>query len=124
MSQTELVKKDKQQGANWLIENFPQAFFKKSSEVKPLQIGIFKVISEFFERLELPPFSKKILREGLKYYSSSPAYLSCQKEGVARIDLYGNEMDVVTKEQAEYAYQRYQERYQSKKNQSLTEASK
>ncbi|VEB35921.1 activator of osmoprotectant transporter ProP (N-terminal part) [Legionella sainthelensi] len=59
---------------------------------------------------------KKSLRDALSYYSASPAYLNCQKENAARIDIYGNEVDVVTQEQAKYAYQRYQERYNKKKN--------
>jgi ProP effector len=117
--QNESVKKDKQIIIDWLIEHFPNAFFKKASHIKPLQIGIFDEIIEFYERLDSPPFSKKALREALSYYSSSPAYLNCQKANVARIDLYGNEVDVVTEDQAKYAYQRYQQRYVEKKNHGL-----
>ncbi len=109
------VKKDKLHIIDWLIENFPSAFFKKGNQVKPLQIGIFTDIIAFYERLDTPPFSKKALREALSYYSSSPAYLNCQKTNTARVDLYGNEIDVVTEDQAKYAYQRYQERYLDKK---------
>lgn len=121
---SEYVKKDKQIIIDWLIEHFPNAFFKKGSQVKPLQIGIFDEIIEFYERLDSPPFSKKALREALSYYSSSPAYLSCQKADSARVDLYGNEVDVVTAEQAKYAYQRYQQRYAAKKNQALKQDTK
>jgi ProP effector len=117
--QNESVKKEKLIIIDWLIEYFPNAFFKKGNQIKPLQIGIFDAIVEFYERLDSPPFSKKALREALSYYSSSPAYLNCQKEKVARIDLYGNEVDVVTAEQAKYAHQRYQQRYTDKKNQDL-----
>lgn len=109
------VKKDKLQIIDWLIEHFPAAFFKKPNQVKPLKIGIFDDIIDFYERLDSPPFSKKALREGLSYYSASPAYLSCQKADIARIDIYGNEVDVVTADQAKYAYQRFQERYAKKK---------
>lgn len=109
------VKKDKIQIVDWLIEYFPNAFFKKGNQIKPLKIGIFDDIIEFYDRLDSPPFSKKSLREGLSYYSASPAYLSCQKAGAARIDIYGNEMDVVTPDQAKYAHQRFQERYAKKK---------
>ncbi|KTD09445.1 ProQ/FINO family protein [Legionella jamestowniensis] len=117
--QPESVKKDKLQIIDWLIEHFPCAFFKKGNQVKPLQIGIFDEIIDFYERLDTPPFSKKALREALSYYSSSPAYLNCQKPNVARVDLFGNEVDVVTEEQAKYAHQRYQQRYAEKKNQGL-----
>lgn len=116
MNQISTVKKDKLEIIDWLIDHFPNAFFKKSNLVKPLKIGIFDDIIDFYERLDTPPFSKKSLREALSYYSASPAYLNCQKAEAARIDIYGNEVDVVTADQAKYAYQRYQERYAKKKN--------
>lgn len=108
------TKKDKQVIIDWLIEHFPAAFFKKSKDVKPLQIGIYDDIIDFYERLDTPPFSKKGLKEALSYYSASPAYLLSQKANSARVDIYGNEVDVVTEEQAKYAYQRYQTRYAQK----------
>lgn len=109
--QFESTKNTKLQTIDWLIEHFPTAFFKKSKYIKPLKLGVFDDIIDFYERLDTPPFSKKTLREGLNYYSASPAYLNAQKEGAARVDLYGNEVDVVTHDQAQYAYQRYQQRY-------------
>lgn len=111
------VKKDKLQIIDWLAEHFPGAFFKKSNQVKPLKIGIFDDIIDFYERLESPPFKKKSLREALSYYSASPAYLSCQKPDAVRVDIYGNEVGTVTPEQAKYAHQRFQERYTKKKSQ-------
>ena len=115
---SDITKKEKIAVIDWLIEHFPNAFFKKSSEVKPLQIGIFEEILDFYERLDLPPFSKKLLKESLNFYSSSPAYLKCQQPGQARVDLFGNELDEVTQEQAKYAYQRYVERYGANKETS------
>lgn len=109
-------KKDKQRIIEWLIDNFPQAFFKKANQIKPLQIGIYEEIVAFYDRLDAPPFSKKALRDAVSYYSTSPGYLQSQKADAARVDLYGNEVDSVTEEQAKYAYQRYQERYVLKKN--------
>lgn len=109
-----ITKQEKKEIISWLIDTFPQAFFERASEIKPLQIGIFKLaILEFYERLN-PPFSTQALKEGLQYYSSSPAYLNCQKEGVARIDIFGNEVDIVTKQQAEYAFDRFQKLYNKK----------
>lgn len=113
--QHDIAKKDKLKVIEWLAEHFPEAFLKKITQVKPLKIGIFDDIIDFYERLESPPFSKKALREALNYYSASPAYLSCQKANVARVDLFGNEVDIVTEEQAKYAYQRYKQRYSEKK---------
>lgn len=105
------AKKEKIAIIDWLIEHFPNAFFKRSSQIKPLKIGIFDDIIDFYERLDTPPFSKKALREALSYYSASPAYLTCQKANTARVDLFGNEVDVVNEEQAKYAFQRHQQRY-------------
>lgn len=116
----DLVKKEKLKIIDWLAEHFPAAFLKKTTQIKPLKIGIFDDIIDFYERLESPPFSKKSLREALNYYSASPAYLKCQKKNVARVDLFGNEVDVVTDEQAKYAYQRYQQRYVDKKQSKTT----
>jgi ProP effector len=109
------TKKNNLQTIDWLVEHFPMAFFKKGHQVVPLKIGIFDDIVDFYERLDSPPFSKKKLREALSYYSASPAYLNCQKAQVARIDLFGNEVDVVTEEQAKYAHHRFQQRYANKK---------
>lgn len=116
--QMHAAKKDKLQIIDWLIEHFPSAFFKKSNRVRPLKIGIFDDIIDFYERLDTPPFSKKALREALSYYSASPAYLSCQKADAARVDIYGNEVDSVTPEQEQYAHQRFQERYTKKKDEA------
>ena len=112
MTQTDpTVKKEKTMVIDWLAENFPAAFFMQAKQVLPLKIGIFDDIIDFYERLESPPFSKKLLRESLNYYSGSPAYLRCQKAGAARVDLYGNEVDIVTEEQGKYAFSRFQQRY-------------
>ena len=113
-------KKDKIMVIDWLIEHFPQTFFKKSNQIKPLQIGIFEDIVECIDRMDYPPFSKKALREAINFYSSSPSYLLCQKPNTARVDIFGNEVDIVTDEQAKYAQQRHAERYLSKKTQDNT----
>ena len=118
--QQDIGKKDKLKVIEWLAEHFPAAFLKQITQVKPLKIGIFDDIIDFYERLESPPFSKKALREALNYYSASPAYLRCQRANVARVDLFGNEVDVVTDEQAKYAYLRYKQRYAEKKSTGST----
>lgn len=108
------TKKNRLMIIDWLIEHFPAAFSRKASQIKPLKIGIYEDILEFYERLDSPPFSKKALRDALNYYSGSPAYLNAQQANTARVDLFGNELDLVTEEQAKYAYQRFQERYKKK----------
>ncbi|MCX7117324.1 MAG: ProQ/FinO family protein [Legionellales bacterium] len=111
MEQQESIKKIRLHTIDWLCEHFPSAFFKDTKQLRPLKIGIFDDVIDFYERLESPPFSKKNLREALNYYSASPAYLNCQKTNAARVDLFGNEVDVVTESQAKYARSRFQERY-------------
>ena len=117
-----ITKKERLSVIDWLIDYFPAAFFKKSHEVRPLKIGILNDILEFYDRLEAPTFSKKKIRDAVSFYSSSPAYLSNHKEGSARIDLFGNEVDVVTREQAHYALQRFQERYLAKHQKTKDDA--
>ncbi len=103
----------RQEAMKWLTEHFPEAFFLKGKQVKPLKIGIFEDVMDFYERLDYPPFSKKLLREAINYYSASKAYLMSQQENAIRIDLFGYEIDKVTKEQAEFAKQRLQQRAKS-----------
>ncbi len=105
---------------NWLIEHFPAAFFKKTKHIKPLKIGILEDVFAFYEQLETPPFSKKALRNAVTYYCTSPAYLSAQKTGAERIDLYGNEMELVSAEQAKYAQLRYERQYLTPKLKTFT----
>lgn len=107
------TKLEKQTVIAWLIDQFPNAFFQKSHLVKPLKLGIFEDIMDFYERMENPPFSKKILREALNYYTASKPYLLCQKSNAIRIDLFGHPNDMVNEEQAVYAQKRLQERYNS-----------
>lgn len=117
MNQSKISKKDMLEIIDWLIDNFPSSFAKKGKNVKPLKIGIYEEIIDFCARLDVAPFSHKKIRDALNYYSSSPAYLKSQQEGIARVDIYGNEIDIVTKEQAKYSFNRYQQRYG---NQAIT----
>lgn len=102
-------------GLDWLIEQFPQTFFRRARDIKPLQIGIYDDIIDFYCRLDSPSISRKQIREALNYYSASPAYLLAQQPDAARVNIYGLEVDHVTIEQAKYALNRYQTRYLEKK---------
>jgi ProP effector len=117
MSQSAIpdIKKDKLAAIAWLSEHFPAAFSVRARDIKPLKIGIFDDIIDFYERLDSPTMSKKQIREGLNYYSASPAYLKSQQCHAARIDLFGNELDEVTEAQAAYAAQRFAARYGSRR---------
>jgi ProP effector len=116
MTNSNSTKRELHQVIDWLIDNFPSAFFKQAKHVKPLKIGIFDDIMDFYNRLDTPPYSKKKIREAINYYSSSPAYLLSQEKNVARVDLYGTEIDIVSEEQARYAQKRYQQHYPKKDN--------
>lgn len=105
------TKLQKQAVIAWLVEQFPKAFFYKAVCVQPLKLGILEDIIDVYERLESPPFSKKTLREALNYYTASKAYLLAQEPEAQRIDLFGQPDGTVSAEQADYAHQRYQERY-------------
>ena len=118
-----MERKDKLMIIDWLIEHFSSAFFKQTRSIQPLRIGIFEEINDFYNRVEDPWFSKKALREALSYYCTSPAYLSCQRVGAARIDLFGHEVELVTPEQAQYAQQRYERQYLSPRKKSSSAAS-
>lgn len=105
------INMDRQVVIHWLIEQFPQAFSLKSVSVRPLKLGILEDVFEFYSRLEIPPFSKKRIREALNFYTSSRAYLACQKDQAIRLDLFGNPCGHVDANQALYAQQRYEQRY-------------
>lgn len=108
-------KKEVLNGLDWLIEHFPETFFRRARDIKPLQIGIYDDILDFYCRLDSPEVSRKQIREALNYYSASPAYLLAQQPDAARVNIYGLEVDHVTIEQAKYALNRYQTRYLEKK---------
>jgi len=105
---------------DWLIAYFPNAFSKKTKEIKPLKIGILDDIYAFHNCLKYPEVSKDDIKMAIKHYSNSHSYLVCQQEHVARIDLDGNEVDVVTPEQAKYALQRYTQKHAVKEQKPLT----
>lgn len=84
----------------YLIELFPQCFIKEG-EAKPLKIGIFQDIAERLSEDE--NVSKTQIRAALRQYTSSWRYLYGVKEGAKRVDLDGNEGDVVEQEHIEHA---------------------
>ena len=86
---------------NFLTEQFPLCFTVANTPAKPLKIGIFQ---ELAARLENEArVSKTQLRGALRQYTLSWRYLHCVKESEKRVDLDGNEGDVVSAEHAEHA---------------------
>ena len=100
----------------WLIAFFPNTFSRKPKEIKPLKIGILEDLYAFHNCLTHPEVSKNDIKLAITHYSSSSIYLASQKENVARIDLYGQEVDVVNHEQAKYAQQRFEHKQLHKRN--------
>jgi ProP effector len=90
----------------FLCNKYPTCFFK-DGPVKPLKIGIFQDIAGDLEGSEI--VSKRLLRLSLRHYTSSWRYLSAVKAGVARIDLLGEEGDVVEEQHAEHALEQLKE---------------
>lgn len=90
----------------YLSNLFPHCF-TMSGEAKPLKIGIFQ---DLVERLaDNDKLSKTKLRAALRSYTVSWRYLHCIKEGAYRVDLDGNNGDVITASQAEYAQNQLKE---------------
>ncbi|MCV2884138.1 RNA chaperone ProQ [Aestuariibacter sp. AA17] len=91
---------------SFLAEKFP-ACFTLDGEAKPLKIGIFQDLAERLSEEER--VSKTLLRSTLRHYTNSWRYLHAVKEGTARVDLDGNEGDLIEKEHAEHAKQQLAE---------------
>ncbi|MDQ5929010.1 MAG: ProP effector [Bacteroidota bacterium] len=97
---------------DWLIAFFPCAFSRKPKEIKPLKIGILEDIYAFYAQLKHPEVTKVDIKQAIQHYSNATIYLACQQENVARVDLYGQEVDLVNHEQAKYAALRFEQKQQ------------
>lgn len=84
-----------------LCKFFPKTFLVKG-EIRPLKVGIINdlLTSPIFEQLG---WSRNMVRRAVRFYATSPQYLKCVKEGAMRIDLDGNDADMVTATHEEYA---------------------
>lgn len=83
-----------------LQKQFPLAFPKKPAPKVPLKIGIHKDLLEYAESLGI---SKNDVRAAVKKWCRSNRYSECLSVGAARVDLKGNEVGNVTKEEAAQA---------------------
>jgi ProP effector len=84
----------------YLAEKFPACFSLKGA-AKPLKIGIFQELAE--QLADDENVSKTRLRQALRHYTSSWRYLKSIKLGAQRINLQGEEVAEIDKEQADYA---------------------
>ncbi|HAS6358234.1 TPA: RNA chaperone ProQ [Vibrio vulnificus] len=96
---TEKLKNSKEVIA-YIAECFPKCFTLEG-EAKPLKIGIFQDLAERLSEDE--KVSKTQLRAALRQYTSSWRYLHGVKLGATRVDLDGNECDVLEEEHVEHA---------------------
>ncbi|MGJ8693886.1 MAG: RNA chaperone ProQ [Thalassotalea sp.] len=83
-----------------LAAKFP-ACFSIDGQAKPLKVGIFQEIAE--QLTEEDNISKTRLRQALRHYTSSWRYLKSIKLGAHRVDLAGEKIAEIDKEQAEHA---------------------
>lgn len=84
----------------FLSQKYPKCFFLEGP-VKPLKIGIFQDIAQELGESEV--VSKRLLRTSLRHYTSSWRYLSAVKEGAVRVNLAGEDAEVIEKEHADHA---------------------
>src|SRR5262249_4020456 len=76
-------------------ELFPRAFPLHGARV-PLEIGIEAKIFPTVRGAMTP----REVTDAVRFYVSSPAYLRCLRRGAKRIDLAGNPVGMVTREEA------------------------
>lgn len=90
----------------FLREKYPNCFFI-DKQVKPLKIGIFQDLASDLEGQDI--VSKRLLRMSLRHYTSSWRYLASVKAGVPRVDLAGQDGDLVEQQHADHAAEQLKE---------------
>jgi len=80
--------------AQW-YKRYPKAFFK--GHTRPLKTGIH------LDLCEVEPWPEKLVRRALACYVHLPRYLKSVREGANRVDLAGEDSEVVTAEEAKHA---------------------
>ena len=98
-----------QQVFDYLVEMFPNCF-SKEGDAKPLKIGIFQDLAE--RLADDTKVSKTQLRGVLRHYTSSWRYLRSVQVGAFRVDLDGNQGDVLEQEHVDHAKQQLEESMQ------------
>ncbi|KAA0017636.1 hypothetical protein F0A16_13320 [Salinicola corii] len=80
--------------AQW-YKRYPKTFFK--GHTRPLKTGIH------LDLCEVEPWPEKLVRRALACYVHLPRYLKSVREGASRVDLTGEDSEVVTAEEAKHA---------------------
>ncbi|AWX15710.1 RNA chaperone ProQ [Mergibacter septicus] len=89
----------------YLCEKFPLCF--SVTQPKPLKVGIFQDLIASLDNEE--ELSKTKLRQAIRQYTSSWAYLASCQVGAKRVDLIGEDCGELDQQQAEHAAQRLAE---------------
>ncbi|GHB24957.1 ProQ/FINO family protein [Salinicola rhizosphaerae] len=76
-------------------KRYPQTFFK--GHTRPLKTGIH------LDLCAHEPWPEKLVRRALACYVHLPRYLKSVREGARRVDLEGDDSDVVSQEEAKHA---------------------
>lgn len=97
-----------------LIQELPQCF-KKGDQKQPLCIGIHIQVHSHYK--DDDRFEPKALQDGLNRYFNGIKYLKKIIEGVPRIDIHGQQVGIVTANEAAYARDRLQLEEQRKEQQ-------
>ncbi len=90
-----------------LCTKFPKAFTTDEKKVRPLKIGIYEDLKAELglkgkEKI-WAKVQKRLLREALKIYTSSPVYLKQLSKGLYRVDLFGKRTERVINSQSNSA---------------------
>jgi len=80
--------------AQW-YKRYPKTFFK--GHTRPLKTGIH------LDLCEVEPWSEKLVRRALACYVHLPRYLKSVREGARRVDMSGEDCEVVTADEAKHA---------------------
>ncbi len=104
-----------------LVAKYP-ACFTLEGPAKPLKIGIFQELAA--ELSDDDKVSKTQLRQALRHYTSSWRYLKAIKLGSHRINLAGEDAELIDEEQANHAaktLKESQDKFANKKTQDKKE---
>jgi ProP effector len=80
-----------------LQKHFPLAFPKKPNSKVPLKIGIHK---DLFQQAEAIGLTQNDIRAAMKKWVKGKRYSECMVAGAARVDLQGQEVGFVNKDEA------------------------
>lgn len=104
-----------QYGVELLKAYFPNGF-KSGNEIRPLKKGIKQDLVLRLSTLETITIDDKAcMVKSLSYYVNTAIYHKNVVEGAPRIDLDGNQIGVVSAEEAKYSIDRQQAKLQLKK---------